>query len=157
MRNVIIILVFIFLSFSGCSPSGTGSGVINQGVTVWGSGEDGLEFVLFTDMDGSTSAESGNTKSGILTSQKAGSTEPDSGTRINWSADLTSIKISGHEYSFAKGRVFLIAANGRSLEIQQIDLLINKTGASHGEVQRLSMFPQVKNFFAKKSDNISFN
>ncbi len=119
---------------------------IIQGVTMWETGEDGLEFVVFSSMSKGQSVDS---NSFDFSFYQAGSTESGHSVRVTWSVDFTSIKISEHEYSFANGRVFIILAIGSNLEIQQLDIPIRKTGYYdiQGEILRLSNIPQVKNNF----------
>ena len=152
MRNLIIILVYIFLALSGCTPSSSDSSIssrrINQGTIVFLFDENIVKCVLYTNMMSSVGpGESGKSKSGSFSSQNTGS-------RIYWSADSTSIKISEYEYSFAKGRVFLISGNNhRNLEIQQLDIPLGKFESVSDEVERLKKNPQIKNFYYKNTDN----
>ena len=152
MRNLIIILVFISLALSGCTQSSSDSSIsskrINQGTSVYLLGKNVVEFALYANMMNTVGpGESGESKSGSFSSQNAGS-------RIYWSADSTSIKISEYEYSFAKGRVFLISGNNRrNLEIQQLDIPVGKFESISDEVERLKKNPQIKNFHYKNTDN----
>ena len=152
MKNQIIILAFIFLALAGCTPnssdSSSSSKRINQGTIVCLFDENFVKCVLYTNMLSSVGpGESGKSESGSFSSQNTDS-------RIYWSSDSTSIKISEHEYSFAKGRVFLISGNNRrNLEIQQLDIPLGKFASVSDEVERLKKFPQIKNFYYKKTDN----
>ena len=144
MKNVIIILFFISISFAGCASKSNVSHAVSQGVTMWETGDNGLEFVVFSSMSKGESVGSNTFDFSFL---QEGSTEYGPSARITWPEDLTSVNITGHEYSFEKGRVFILLANGKHLKIEQLNIPIRKKEYIQSEIRRLSNTPQVKSYF----------
>ena len=150
MRYLFFILIIIFLALSGCTPnSSASSDPSNRTVSnTYRLDKNIIKFALYYDMDGIVLVENGNS---TYLSSHAGPIN--SRTRIELSADLTSIKIAKHEYSLAKGRVFLISGDSHNPEIQQLDIPLRKFESFSDEVERLNKIPQIKNFYDKKTDN----
>jgi hypothetical protein len=90
---------------------------------MWETGENGLDFVVFSNMG---KGQSVNSNSFDFSSPQAGSNESGPSARVAWSEDLTSVTISGQEYSLEKGRVFILLANGKRIKIEQLDIPIKK-------------------------------
>lgn len=133
-------------------PSGGGSTTINQRVVAHGIGKEGLSFVIFTDIHTLNTQTRTAGNSGVLASRQTGSITPASGTRIDYAADSTSLKVGGQEYAFEKGRVFLVTTRDGKLDVRQVDIPIQPTDLSsealHGEIGRLAENPEIRAFTA---------
>ena len=153
MRHTFTILILTSFFLSGClDPSGGGSSTINQRVVVYGIGKDGVAFAIFTDIPALSAKTRSEGKSGVFTSQQAGSIIPASGPRVDYTDDSALLKIGGQDYAFAKGRVFLVSTRDGNLIIQQLDIAIHPTDLSseafQAEIRRLAKENKVSEFMA---------
>jgi hypothetical protein len=153
MRHAFTALMLASLFLSGCADSsGGGSSTINQRVVVYGIGKDGVAFVIFTDIPALHAEIRSGGKSDVIASQQAGSIVPASGPRVDYAGDSALLTLGGQEYTFAKGRLFLVATRDGNLNIQQLSTPIHPTDRSsealQAEIRRLAEDTKVSAFMA---------
>lgn len=151
MKHALAFGLFAVFLLSGCAdPSGAGSASINQRVVAYGIGAEGVTFVIFTDIPAPNTKTRSEGKSEVSASGQAGSIQPPSGPRVDYTSDSVRLKIGGQEYPLAKGRVFLAATRDGRLEIQQLDVPIRPTDLSsealRAEIRRLAEDEKVHTF-----------
>ncbi|MEM8672126.1 MAG: hypothetical protein AAGG48_31710 [Planctomycetota bacterium] len=145
-----LLIPFALLS-SGCGqPSGGGGTSIDGNTVCYGIGEEGMTFVLFTDIPSDGSVTSTSASSGVSSSKVSGYVENVSGRRFNYSSDEESITIAGTSHPFSDGRVFLISMSDEELTVRQMSVEVKSTGNSSSrrseEIQRLALDPDIAEF-----------
>lgn len=106
-----------------------------------GGGGEKLVFAIFTNVD-----SDGNTAS--AGSGWAGTVTRNEGKSIDYQGDADGIIIDGTTFKYAEGRVFLVAAEGDTITVTQLDLPVGENNYGK-EFDRLADSDEVQEFLAR--------
>ena len=105
-----------------------------------GGGGEKLVFAIFTNVN-----SIGNTAS--AGSSWAGAVTRTNGKSIDYQGDADGIIIDGTTYQYADGRVFLVAAEGDTITVTQLNLPVGESKYDE-DFDRLAESDEVKDFLA---------
>ena len=152
-RVLALLMLVVFALLSACAaPSGAGNMPINDRAVAYGIGENGVAFVIFTDLsttEGVFSRVRG--ESGFFSSRQSGSVQSNTGKLIEYVGEDGVLTINGQEFSLADGAVFLVTTEEDNANAQQLNLPIEATAEFttekfQEEVRRIAENPDVNEF-----------
>ncbi|MEL6106232.1 MAG: hypothetical protein AAFU85_09350 [Planctomycetota bacterium] len=130
------------LEFKGGGIRSVAAGTSSSLAVYAAGGDEKLVFALFTDVDSvGNTASAGSSWTGAITRTD--------GKSIDYSGDPENVVIDGTEYQYSDGRVFLVAAEGDTITVRQLDLPVGE--GNYGEqFDRLADSDDVQDFLASR-------